>query len=198
MDYETNRQAKEAMTGVKSSEIIKRNGDDTKALLSVFKVDMENKGFDPFDDRRMAVCYNYLYKAKESDKGSFQKDIVKVDNNEVSAGRLVFASRLYTYLNVLGGQMDTEQVDTLVSAMKVKGDDVLGSSDDPLDLVNVKKAMYGEANVSVDSKVAIGLGSMQALLVMLDQGIINEKQLDKLERKVHYRPEKDPLVEKED
>lgn len=94
--------------------------------------------------------------------------------------------------------MDTEQVDTLVSAMKVKGDDVLGSSDDPLDLVNVKKAMYGEANVSVDSKVAIGLGSMQALLVMLDQGIINEKQLDKLERKVHYRPEKDPLVEKED
>lgn len=80
MDYETNRQAKEAMTGVKSSEIIKRNGDDTKALLSVFKVDMENKGFDPFDDMigEWLFVITIYTKLKSQIKAVFRKILSKL------------------------------------------------------------------------------------------------------------------------
>lgn len=148
--------------GVAAGEIVARTENGFRHLAKIYE---KQGSFDPFNDVRLAVCYNFLYQSwqRTGSGGNLEEIKRRVDMNEVSAGRLIYAAWLHTLLTVFRGKLDSGVAQNLVREMKEKGDGVLQYRDgDALSIPQLKREYFAE-NSPVDADTAIALGTIQML-----------------------------------
>ncbi|HWS49013.1 MAG TPA: hypothetical protein VN174_03120 [Candidatus Methanoperedens sp.] len=155
--------------GFSANEIVKRGGKDYDFLATRYGNSTSGE-FNPYDDGRLADCYNFLYKREKEEVLSLDRIKSQVDRNMVSAGRLVMASWLNAFMYVHEGKVDWELTETLIDNMRAKGDGVLMASSDALNIPSLKQEFF-DPKVQVDSWVAISLGSKQMIEMMNREGV---------------------------